>query len=158
MDSFLRLHHGFSRFDQPLNAFGGALIALAIRCYVGWQFFKSGLVKLNDWGATLALFRDEYQVPLLPPELAAGIGAGGELIFPILLVIGLFSRPAALGLFMVNLMAVVSYPQLFKFECPAAINDHFYWGALLLVVVAFGPGRISLDWLANRSRSEAPPR
>ena len=51
-------------------------------------------------------------------------------------------------------MAVISYPQLFSFECPAAINDHFYWGALLLVVVAFGPGRFSLDALIGKRRPD----
>ncbi len=84
-------------------------------------------------------------MPVIPPELAALMGAGGELFFPVLLMLGLFSRPAALGLFAVNAMAVISYPQLWTFECPAAINDHFYWGILLLVLVAFGPGRLSMD-------------
>lgn len=154
MEKILRLHHGLSRYDVQLNEWGGSLMSLAIRCYVGWQFFKSGLVKVGDWGATLALFRDEYQVPLLPPEVAAVMGAAGELVFPILLLLGLFSRPAALGLFAVNLMAVISYPQLFKFECPAGLNDHFYWGALLLVLVAFGPGRLALDnWLAGKFKN-----
>jgi putative oxidoreductase len=152
MQTILRLHQAVSRYDNCITEWGGSLLSLAIRLYVGWQFFKAGLTKINDWSTTLALFRDEYHVPVLPPELAAVMGTLGELSLPILLLVGLLSRPAALGLFAVNVMAVVSYPQLFKFECPAAINDHFYWGALLLVVVAFGPGRLSLDrWLSQRS-------
>lgn len=151
MDAILRFHQGLSRYDARLADWGGSLLSLALRWFVGWQFFKSGMLKLDDWGSTLALFRDEYQVPLLSPEFAAVIGTFGELTFPALLFIGLFSRPAALGLFAVNAMAVISYPQLFKFECPAAINDHFYWGTLLLVMAAFGPGRLALDeWLAKK--------
>ena len=145
MKNLLALHHSLSRFDPLLTEWGGSLLSLALRFYVGWVFFKSGLTKIKDWSITLALFRDEYHVPLLPPELAAVMGAAGELCLPILLFAGLLSRPAALGLFFVNAMAVISYPQLFGFECPAAINDHFYWGILLLVLAAFGPGRFSLD-------------
>ncbi len=151
MEKILRLHQGLSRYDMQINEWGGSLVSLAIRLFVGWQFFKSGLTKIADWGNTLALFRDEYQVPVIPSELAAFMGTAGELTLPILLVLGLLSRPAALGLFMVNLMAVISYPQLFKFECPAGLHDHFYWGALLLVLVAFGPGRLALDhWIAEQ--------
>lgn len=153
MQNILRFHQCLSRFDTHLADWGGALLSLALRLFVGWQFFKAGLIKIGDWSATLALFRDEYQVPVLPPEIAALAGTAGELALPILLFAGLISRPAALGLFAVNLMAVISYPQLFKFECPAAINDHFYWGALLLVLIAFGPGKISLDhWLSRQNR------
>ena len=145
MKNILALHRSLSRFDPLLNEWGGSLVSLALRLYVGGVFFRAGLTKVRDWGATLALFRNEYHVPLLPPEVAAVMGAAGELGLPILLFVGLLSRPAALGLFFVNLMAVISYPQLFGFECPAAINDHFYWGILLLVLAAFGPGRFSLD-------------
>ena len=152
MQIIFRFHRSLTRYDGLLNEWLGSLISAALRCYVGWQFFNSGLIKLKDWGATLSLFRDEYHVPLLPPELAAYMGAGGELLLPVLLFVGLLSRPAAIGLFFVNLMAVVSYPQLFKFDCPAALNDHFYWGILLLVIAAFGAGKLSLDyWLARRT-------
>jgi putative oxidoreductase len=148
MKSLLSLHLQLSRFDAALTAWGGSLLSLALRLFVGWQFFKAGMVKVGDWSATLALFHNEYKVPLLPPDLAAYMGATGELVLPLLLWLGIVSRPAALALFLVNLMAVISYPQLFAFECPAAINDHFYWGVLLLVLAAFGPGRFSLDgWL-----------
>jgi putative oxidoreductase len=145
MSSLRSWYRATFRLDAWLTAHGGALLALALRCFVGWQFFKAGLIKVQDWDATLALFREEYHVPVLPPDLAAVLGAGGELLFPVLLAAGLLTRPAALGLFVVNLMAVLSYPQLFMFDCPAAINDHFYWGAMLLVLVAFGPGKWSAD-------------
>lgn len=150
MNAILTLVRATYRFDILLTEWGGSLMSLAIRLYVGWVFFKSGLVKIADWGSTVALFTDEYKTPLLSPEVAAVMGTVGELSLPLLLFVGLLSRPAAVGLFMVNLMAVISYPQLFTFDCPAAINDHRYWGILLLVLVAFGPGKFSLDALIKR--------
>jgi putative oxidoreductase len=150
MKTLLGLYRATFRFDHLLSAWGGSLLNLALRLYIGWIFFKAGLAKLRDWDATLALFRDEYQVPLLSPELATYLGAAGELVLPLLLFAGLLTRPAALGLFFVNAMAVISYPQLFGFDCPAAINDHRYWGILLLVLVAFGPGKLSLDALSKK--------
>lgn len=151
MNKILQLHHGVTRFDTHINEWAGSLLSLAIRLFIGWQFFKAGMIKISDWEATLALFQYEYQVPLLSPVLAAFMGTAGELVFPVLLALGLLSRPAALGLFAVNAMALLSYPALWEFECPAAVNDHLYWGALLLVPLAFGPGRIAIDeWLSKR--------
>ncbi len=150
MNALVQMHGLTNRFYLSLGDWGGSLLALAIRFYVGWQFFKAGLTKIGNWDSTLFLFRDEYSVPLLSPEVAAVAGTLGELVFPLLLFVGLLSRPAALALFVVNLVAVISYPALFQFQCPAAINDHFTWGALLLVLLAFGPGRFSLDALIGR--------
>ncbi len=123
---------------------------LALRLYVSSVFFRSGLVKISDWGATLALFHDEYHVPVLPPDVAACVGAFGELSFPVLITLGLAGRFGAAGLFVVNAMAVVSYPQLFGFDCPAGLQMHFVWGGILLALVVFGPGGLSLDALALR--------
>lgn len=153
MNKLMTLHRRLLCCDAFFADWGVSLASAAIRFYVGWQFLKSGMVKISDWNATLDLFRYEYMAPLLPPELAATMGAAGELALPALLFIGLLTRPAALALCAVNVMAVLSYPQLFMFDCPAAINDHFYWGALLLALAAMGPGRLSLDaWLARRYR------
>lgn len=148
------LYRSTFRYDRVLADWGGALLSLGVRCYLAWVFFKAGLTKIQDWDTTVALFTDEYKVPLLSPELAALAGTGGELVLPLLLAAGLLARPAAFGLFMVNLMAVVAYPQLFSFSCPAAINDHRYWGILLLMLLAFGPGRFSMDALLHRRQQE----
>lgn len=150
MSALQSLHGGTIRLYSLITDWGGSLLNLAIRVYVGWQFFKAGLTKIGDWESTLSLFRHEYSVPLLPPDLAAVAGTAGELAFPVLLFVGLLSRPAAVGLFVVNVMAVIGYPALFDFPCPAAINDHIFWGVLLLVVVTYGPGRLSLDHVIGR--------
>ncbi|MET3108863.1 putative oxidoreductase [Oxalobacteraceae bacterium GrIS 2.11] len=145
MKNLLKIHQLSTRFDEFILQWGGAFLSAVLRCYVAWQFLKSGLVKIQNWQSTLDLFHNEYHVPVLPPDLAAYMGAGGELVLPCFLILGLFSRPAAIGMMAVNAMAVISYPQLWEFECPAAINDHFYWTIMLLVVLVFGAGRFSLD-------------
>ncbi|GAA5170783.1 DoxX family protein [Viridibacterium curvum] len=147
------LQRGIALSAQPVSWLNAAqpVLLLAVRLYIAWVFFRSGLTKIDDWGTTLALFQDEYQVPLLPPALAAFMGASGELLLPPLLLLGLAGRFAALGLFVVNAMAVISYPALFQFDCPAAIQSHYFWGASLLGLAAFGPGALSLDaWLMKR--------
>lgn len=145
MKNILGLHQKLTSCDAAVCEWGGSMFSLVLRLFVGSQFLRSGMTKLHDWSATLALFQDEYHVPLLAPELAAWLGTFGELALPMLLFAGFLSRPAALGLFLLNVVAVASYPQLFSFDCPAAINDHIYWGILLLVLAIFGPGRFSVD-------------
>lgn len=75
------------------------LFALGARLFVSWQFLKSGYIKITNWDSTLYLYENEYHTPLLPPHAAAVAGAFGELFFPALLVVGLFGRLSALGLF-----------------------------------------------------------
>lgn len=124
---------------------------LAIRLYVAKVFFLSGLTKIKNWNSTVQLFEYEYSVPLLSPELAAFLATAAELTLPVALVAGLLSRPAALALFVLNYVAMISYPDI----SPAGIKDHWLWGALLLVTFFHGPGKISLDhwlrrWLSGR--------
>ena len=119
------------------------LAALAARIYVGQAFFLSGLTKIRDWDTTIALFTDEYKVPLLPPALAALMGTTGELLLPVLLVLGLGGRFAALGLSVVNAVAVVSLQEI----APAALQQHVFWGSLLAGIAIFGPGPWSLERL-----------
>ena len=128
-------------------------LLLAIRWFVAWQFLKSGWLKISNWESTLYLFQDEYHVPLLPPALAAVAGTAGELVFPSLLVVGLLGRYAAVGLSAVNVLAVISYAHVLLGEgFEAALGQHYLWGALLLVVAVFGPGRWSVDALLAGAR------
>lgn len=123
------------------------LAQLAARLYVAQAFFLSGLTKLRDWDTTLALFADEYQVPLLPPPVAAVMGTAGELVLPVLLALGLGGRFAAAGLSVVNLVAVVSLAEI----APAALQQHVLWGSLLVGLLLWGPGKASVDaWLLRR--------
>ena len=129
--------------ERPLNTLQAPLSLLA-RLYVAQAFFLSGLTKLRDWEITLALFNDEYHVPLLPPELAAWMGTCGEIGLPVLLVLGLGGRIAPLGLSVVNLMAVLSLSDI----APAALQQHISWGIVLAALAVFGTGRWALDrWL-----------
>ena len=128
-----------------------SLVLLATRFYVGWQFWKSGWLKVSSWSGTLDLFRTEYHVPLLPPEVAAVMGASGEIFFPTLLFLGLFGRVGALGASFVNVMAVISYRQVLLAEgSEAALAQHILWGFMLLVLTVFGPGGIAIDTLLQR--------
>lgn len=123
------------------------LLLLAFRLYVARVFFMSGLTKIHDWSVTVALFTDEYHVPVLPPAIAALTGTAAELSMPLLLALGLATRVGAFVLFFFNIVAVVSYASL----PDVAVKDHYLWGVLILVVLVFGPGKISLDyWLDGR--------
>jgi putative oxidoreductase len=103
---------------------GAPLADLAVRLFVAAVFFQSGLTKIASWDSTLALFENVYAVPLLPPALAAFVGTGVELVFPVLLVLGAGTRFAAFVLFVFNIVAVVSYPDLGA----AGLKDHQLWG------------------------------
>ena len=119
---------------------------LLIRVLVAGVFFNSGLAKIASWSSTVSLFENVYSVPLLPPELAALLGTGVELIFPVLLLFGLGTRFAAAVLFVFNIVAVISYPDLGE----VGLKDHQTWGLLLLVTLLHGPGKWSLDHLFGR--------
>lgn len=129
------------------------LLLAVLRLYVSWQFLKSGALKLQDWETTRFLFEEEYKVPLLSPAAAAVLGTAGELVFPVLLVIGLLSRYAALGLSAVNVVAVVAYAHVLLGEgFEAAVGQHHLWGVMLITLLVFGPGRWSLDRLIGDRR------
>ena len=139
----LGLWGGFSGLLDRLQP----VAALAARIYVANVFFLSGLTKLRDWETTVALFTDEYKVPVLSPTVAALMGTTGELALPVLLVLGLGGRFAALGLFVVNAVAVIALADI----PPAALQQHYFWGSLLAGIAIYGPGPLSLDrWIWPR--------
>jgi putative oxidoreductase len=119
------------------------LLALPLRAAVAVVFWNSAMAKLANWDTTIALFTDEYQVPLLPPDLAADLAASIELTTPILLVLGLSTRPAALVL--LGMTAVIEI-----FVYPQAWPTHIQWAAMLLLLLCRGPGELSIDHLLRR--------
>ncbi|MDZ4101207.1 MAG: DoxX family protein [Hydrogenophaga sp.] len=137
-----RGHARWSVVTQALNA-AQPLAALAARVYLVQVFFLSGLTKIRDWETTLLLFTEEYKVPLLSPQLAAISGTAGELVLPVLLLIGLAGRFSALGLSVVNAVAVVSLADI----APAALQQHITWGVLLAALAVYGVGKWSVDCL-----------
>lgn len=124
--------------DVPYSA-----LAVPLRFAVATVFWNSAMTKLANWSTALALFADEYRVPLLAPEVAAYIAVTIELMTPVLLVLGLATRPAALVLLgMTAVIEVFVYPQ--------AWPTHIQWAAMLLVLLCRGAGKVSLDHLLRR--------
>jgi putative oxidoreductase len=125
-----------------------SVIALVSRFAVASVFWRSGQTKVSGFSIreeTFFLFREEYKVPLLPPDLAAYLSTIGEHVFPALLIIGLASRLSALGLFGMTLVI-----QLFVF--PSGWPEHVLWFALLGLIITRGPGALSLDQLLWNNR------
>lgn len=119
------------------------VLAIPLRLAVATVFWNSAMTKLANWDAALELFREDYKVPLIPPEPAAYLAVSIELTAPVLLVLGLATRPLALVLLgMTTVIEVFVYPQ--------AWPTHVQWAAMLLVLLARGPGKISIDWLIRR--------
>ena len=142
-DKFVRL---YAQVVKALD-FASPVADLAIRLYVANVFWLSGQTKISSWDSTLSLFENEYAVPLLSPEIAAYLGTGVELGMPVFLALGLGTRFAAIVLFVFNIIAVISYPDLTE----VGLKDHMHWGLLLLVPLCHGAGRISIDaWIARR--------
>jgi putative oxidoreductase len=145
--SLVRLHTSIANGLDHLRP----LLLAGTRIFVSWQFLKSGWLKLTTWDSTLELFRSEYDVPVLSPGVAAVAGTFGELFFPVLLILGLFTRLGALGLFAVNLMAVVSYWHVLGSDgYEAALAQHVLWGYMLAVIALVGAGGISVDRLLEK--------
>lgn len=151
------------RLHALLGAIPDSLIALVGRFSIAAVFWKSGQTKVEGFAIDLvdgvfapgwptlsdsavALFRDEYRLPLIAPELAAPLAALAEHLFPALLLIGLASRLSAGALLVMTLVIQV-------LVYPGAYPTHGVWAAVLLYLMAHGPGRLSLDhWLAPRLR------
>ncbi len=127
----------FNTLDKWLSPFW----FLYIRYWLADVFFRSGLVSISDWESNINLFKYEFNVPLIPPELAAYLSTAVELICPVLLILGLGTRLAALAIFFLALVIELTYmPHL----------DHILWMFASSLLVLKGGEKISIDYLLSR--------
>ena len=130
-----RLRSSARRFPMSLLEFG-------MRLAVGATFFRSGMNKFESFDTAIALFRDEYRLPLLPPDIAAYVGTTVELSAPVLLVLGLFARLGAAALLVMTLtIQFLVYPENWP--------EHLMWASILIYVLRNGPGTLSVDRLVE---------
>ena len=160
----------YIRATEGLAAWLGPFTLLCMRVWVALAFWQAGLVKIADPTGTQYLFENMYHVPLLPPDFAAVLGTWVELIVPWFVGLGLFGRPFALFLFVYNIIAFTSFPALWPHGFwhglfnTADFADHKTWGLMMMAVIAFGPGRFSLDglwlhvvrWRRTRAHAASP--
>jgi putative oxidoreductase len=133
IDRVDRLRAGAQRFPLSLLEFG-------MRLAVGATFLRSGMTKFQSFDSAIGLFRDEYRLPLLPPEVAAYMGTTVELTAPVLLVLGIFARLGAAALLAMTLtIQFLVYPENWP--------EHLMWASILGYVLSRGPGALSIDRL-----------
>ena len=131
------------RVRNVLEAVSYTWLALPLRFAVATVFWNSAMAKLANWDTTLALFSDEYQLPLMPPEIAAYMAVTIELTTPVFLALGLMTRFAAFVL-----LGMTTVIEIFVY--PLAWPTHIQWAAMLLVLLCRGAGKLSLDELIWR--------
>lgn len=137
------LHFSMRFLSSPSNWLQSAAL-LALRLWIAKVFFMSGLTKISAWSNTLMLFEYEYAVPLLPANIAAYMATAGELVLPVLLVLGLLTPFAATGLMVMTLVIeLLVYP---------GTTEHYYWILLLGILMTHGSGKLGLDHLLFKQR------
>jgi putative oxidoreductase len=136
---------------STLDRFPLSVLQLLFRLAIVGVFLRAGLQKVSGWESTVALFRDEYKVPVLPPELAAAMASSVEIGGSLLLLAGLGTRLAALPF-----LGMLTVIQLFVY--PQAWPEHLTWASILIFLLFRGGGAISLDaavggkWRSSNSR------
>ena len=131
-------------------SFLNPIFLLSLRLWLAKVFFMSGLTKIQSWETTLMLFQYEYSVPFIPYQIAAWSATIAELLIPIFLALGLLTRLNTIPLFILNIVAAISYPDI----SPAGEKDHIIWGLIMLMLFFSGPGKIAIDkWVLKNHLS-----
>jgi putative oxidoreductase len=126
----------YFKVTDKLETIGMPVLIFLMRYIIAKIFFLSGLTKISNWPGTIALFTQDYKVPLLSPEIAAYLAAAAELTCPILLILGLGTRFAALALLIMTAVIQYTYP---------GYIEHTFWALLLMTILFYGGGKLSLD-------------
>jgi putative oxidoreductase len=122
---------------------------LAARIYVALVFFQSGMSKVENWGKTTQMFQEEWIIPYLTPNISALLATAGELVLPIMLMIGFFTRFAAMGL-----LCIAVVIEFVIFGGNAENVQHYYWMLIFALIVGYGGDKLSLDnFFKKRNRS-----
>ena len=130
------------------------ILDLIIRVFMANIFLKSGWQKFqsylnDDWASTVYLFQDIHAIPGVPAEIAAVLGTGGEVILGVLLIVGLFTRFAAIGFIIMTL--VIEFVAVSSFGDSLSNPDHYLWMLLLAVPAFYGPKALSVDWWVKKA-------
>jgi len=133
------------KLGKILTSYFAPLVDISLKLWIADTFFQSGLTKIQTFDTTILLFSYEYTVPLLSPVFAAYLATGAELILPVMLVLGLFTRFSTAGLFILNFVAAISYPDLSE----AGMQDHYIWGMVLLVILTNRTHKLTLDYYVS---------
>ena len=132
MTALLALYYNLTEKLAPLHN----VVLLLTRFWMAKVFFLAGLTKIENWESTLMLFEHEYAVPVLPVAFAAFSATAFELVMPVLLVLGLFTRAAALPLLVMTAVIEFTY---------GSFPEHAYWALLLAALITYGAGKFSVD-------------
>lgn len=137
----------YNSITQKVQCWLEPLLHLIIRLWIAKVFFASGLVKIDNWDATIYLFENMYKVPFLSPVMSAYMATFIELVCPVFLVLGLFGRLSVIPMLAMTAIIEMNYSD------PADTIQHFYWAILMCVILVQGPGRLSVDhWLTGCSK------
>lgn len=136
-----RIYNTYHTVFSTLDKWISPLWFFAIRYWLADVYFRSGLVSISDWENNLNLFRFEFKVPVISPELAAYLSTAVELICPVLLVLGLGTRLAALAIFFTALSIELTYAHYF---------EHIVWLFASFLLVLRGADKISVDYVLSR--------
>ena len=123
------------------------MLLFAFRVWIFNVFFFSGWLKFTSWETTLMLFEYEYSVPIIPFYVAAYLATFAEILFPAFLLLGIFPRFSALALLCLNIIAAISYADI----STAGMQQHIIWSVIMITLLAYGSGRLSLDFFAKKS-------